>query len=181
MIKLHIGCGKRYFPGWVHIDGGNYSHVNIKTSDLSILPFEPNSVDLIYASHVIEYYDRDEITSVLSEWFLTLKPGGILRLAVPDFETMVRLYLYNDYNIEYFLGPLYGKMKMDDRIIYHKTAYDFMSLKNILYDIGFKDVYKYDWRKTDHAQFDDHSQAYMHPKGDKIKGTLISLNIEAVK
>ena len=38
----------------------------------------------------------------------------------------------------------------------------------------------WDWRKTEHSQFDDHSQAYL-PKMNKEHGTLISLNVEAIK
>ena len=69
---------------------------------------------------------------------------------------------------------------MGDPPFYHKTVYDYASLKTILYDCGFKSVSKYDWRDTDHAEFDDHSQAYL-PHMDKDNGTLISLNVEAVK
>ena len=38
----------------------------------------------------------------------------------------------------------------------------------------------YDWRKTEHAKFDDHSQAYL-PHFEKEEGTLISLNVESKK
>ena len=64
--------------------------------------------------------------------------------------------------------------------IYHKTAYDHTSLRNLLYNVGFIAVRHWDWRKTEHSQFDDHSQAYI-PHMDKENGTLISLNVEAVK
>ena len=40
-------------------------------------------------------------------------------------------------------------------------------------------VKKYNWKNTEHAQFDDHSQAYL-PDMDKENGTLISLNIECI-
>ena len=49
-----------------------------------------------------------------------------------------------------------------------------------LKSIGFKNVIKYDWRKTEHAMFDDHSQAYI-PHMDKETGILMSLNIECYK
>ena len=49
-----------------------------------------------------------------------------------------------------------------------------------LKSLGFSEVKKYDWRKTSHSQFDDHSQAYL-PHMDKENGDLMSLNIEAVK
>ena len=64
--------------------------------------------------------------------------------------------------------------------LYHKTCYDFNSLKNLLEENGFKNVVLYDWRETDHSEFDDHSQAYF-PHMDKKNGLLVSLNIECKK
>ena len=179
MVKLHLGCGKRDFgPDWVHIDGGTFPHVT--HNDITKLPFENDSVDLIYASHVLEYFDRDEVIPVLEEWYRVLKVGGKLRLAVPDFEEMALLYTEGAYLLESFLGPLFGKMKMDDTTIYHKTTYDFNSLEAVLKKIGFGRTEQYNWRETEHAHIDDHSQAYL-PHMDKENGSLISLNIETTK
>jgi ubiquinone/menaquinone biosynthesis C-methylase UbiE len=179
MIKLHLGCGKRDFGSdWIHIDGGDYPHLYSKS--ITELPFDENCVDLIYSSHNLEYFDRQEVNIVLNEWFRVLKPGGILRIAVPDFETMSKLYVLGEYNLESFLGPLYGKMKMGDIFIYHKTCYDYISLKTLLLNCGFGNVRKYDWRLTEHAEFDDHSQSYL-PHMDKTNGVLLSLNIECEK
>ena len=178
-MKLNLGCGWRNFgPGWIHIDGGDYSHLD--SSDILNLPYDDNAVDLIYASHVIEYFDRTEVLRFLKEWRRVLKPSGTLRVAVPNFEAMAKLYVSGDYTLESFLGPLYGKMKMGEKTIYHRTAYDFTSLKELLENVGFQSVSSYDWRETGHAEFDDHSQAYL-PHMDKKSGTLISLNVEAIK
>ena len=69
---------------------------------------------------------------------------------------------------------------MSNKLIYHKTVYDFESIKDILLNIGMRNITIYDWRDTEHAKFDDHSQAYL-PHMDKTNGTLISLNVESVK
>ena len=178
-MKLNLGCGWRDFgPDWTHIDGGEYPHLHSK--DIVSLPFKDNSADIIYSSHVIEYFNRTEVLDVLNEWHRVLKPNGILRLAVPDFQAMADLYIKGEYPLDKFLGPLYGMMPMAGQTIYHRTTYDYKSLKNILMFCGFEDVKKYDWRDTDHSEYDDHSQAYL-PHLDKENGTLISLNIEAVK
>ena len=66
------------------------------------------------------------------------------------------------------------------RKIYHKTIYNFASLEKLLIKSGFKDVKRYDWQKTIHKDYDDHSQAYF-PHMDKHNGILISLNVEAIK
>lgn len=180
-MKLHIGCGIRDFGfDWVHIDGSNYPH--IKYHDVTNLSqFRNNTVDLIYSAHLLEYFDREEVVILLNEWKRVLKPEGRLRLAVPDFRKMMSLYIDKDFRLENFLGPIFGKMPMGTKTIYHRTTYDFDSLSHLLMEVGFKNVERYDWRKTEHARFDDHSQAYMNPKGDKENGTLISLNVECIK
>jgi predicted SAM-dependent methyltransferase len=179
MVKLNLGCGKRDFGSdWIHIDGAEYPH--LESQNIESLDYRDKSVDLIYASHVIEYFDRKEVLSVLKEWKRVLRIDGVLRIAVPDFYQMAKLYLVDSYDLEKFLGPLYGKMVMLKKTIYHKTVYDFNDLKELLEEVGFRNVKKYDWRETEHSEFDDHSQAYI-PHMDKENGTLISLNVECLK
>ena len=175
-MKINLGCGKRNFgEDWIHIDGENYSHVDSN----DIVNFNYSNLDLIYASHVIEYFDRYEIIEILKKWKSKLKINGILRLAVPDFEIINKLYFNKKFNLDSFLGPLYGRMKMNGEYIYHKTVYDEKSLIDLLKKVGFSKIQKWDWKKTEHSKFDDHSQAYL-PKMDKVSGELISLNIEAI-
>jgi predicted SAM-dependent methyltransferase len=183
-IKLHLGCGRRYIPGFIHIDLADYPHIDYKT-DISDLPmFGDESVDLLYCCHALEYFERQEAQEkVLPEWHRVLKRSGMLRLAVPDFEALVKVYQeYRDLGL--VLGPLYGRMVIETpqerKTIYHKTVYDFRSLKDILEETGFTNIHRYDWRKTVHKDYDDFSQAYI-PHMDKEKGLLISLNIEAEK
>tara|TARA_E500000305_G_C4027993_1_gene243013 strand:- start:3098 stop:3652 length:555 start_codon:yes stop_codon:yes gene_type:complete len=184
MIKFNIGCGWRDFgKDWIHVDGGDYEHLD--NNDIYLSSVEDETADLIYASHFIEYFDREEIINLLDVWRGRLKTGGTLRISVPDFESMVSLYAeyklgYDNYPLDNFLGPLYGKMKMGDKTIYHKTTYDFESLNNLLIDVGMKNIKRYDWRETEHSEFDDHSQSYL-PHMDKDNGTLISLNVECIK
>ena len=179
MIKINMGCGWRNFGNdWIHIDGGDYKHLN--HNNICELPYENNTVDLIYASHVIEYFDRNEVEVLLKEWKRVLKNKGVLRISVPNFAVLSDLYKSGILKLEGLLGPLYGKMNMAENSIYHKTVYDFDSLKNVLNKCGFKNVDFYDWRHTCHSEYDDHSQAYI-PHMDKENGTLISLNVECIK
>jgi len=184
-MKLHLGCGKRYIPGLIHIDLDDYPHIDYRHDIASLPMFADNSVDLIYCCHALEYYDRQEAQEVLKEWRRVLKRGGILRLAVPDFEAIVKVYLkYKDLAHRGILGPLYGEMAIKTsegkRVIYHKTVYDFESLREVLESAGFKNIHRYDWRQTIHKDYDDYSQAYI-PHMDKEHGLLISLNVEAEK
>ena len=168
-MRFNIGCGWRDFgKDWIHIDGGDYDHLD--SDDIFIKEYESNSADLIYSSHFIEYLDREEVIPLLERWKEVLKPNGVLRLAVPNFEVYANLYSSGEYPLDNFLGVLYGKMPMGDETIYHKTVYDFHSLKSLLKNIGMKEIKKYNWEETSHSEFDDHSQAYL-PHKDKENGT----------
>ena len=178
-MKFNIGCGERDFgKEWIHIDGGDYGHID--SEDILMKEYDKKSVELIYASHLIEYFDRKEIIPILIRWREVLKPNGILRLAVPNFEVYAKLYSEKKISLDDSLGPLYGKMKMRNKTIYHKTTYDYSSLKKLLEEVGMRNISKYNWRETAHSIFDDHSQAYF-PHMDKENGILMSLNVECVK
>lgn len=181
MLRLNLGCGSRKIDGFVHVDLADYPHIDYKCDIKNLTMFENDSVDLIYCSHALQYFDRLDAYVALTEWHRVLKVDGILRLAVPDFEAIVKVYLkYCDLEYRGILGPLYGKMRVGNKVIYHKTVYDFDSLRKLLELVGFRKVKRYDWRETVHKDYDDQSQAYI-PHLDKEKGLLISLNIEAVK
>ena len=176
-IKLHLGCGEKFIPGFLHLDTRKFSHVDYVTSVDKLDMFRNDSVDLIYACHLLEHFKRNDTEKVLKEWYRVLKPGGILRIAVPDFEKLVEVYLkYKD--LKLILGPLIGRQDYPENI--HYRIFDFATLSEILKNVGFKEVYRYDWRKTIHKDYDDYSQAYI-PHMDKEHGILISLNIEAKK
>lgn len=179
MIKIAVGCGARYYgDDWFHVDGGKqFPHVG--TYDVSLSDWKDETVDLIYASHLLNYFDHSEVPGLLNTWRHKLKPGGVLRLAVPDFNAMSELYYDGKINLEDIRGPILGKWDLNGIKIYHRSIWDWSSLANALELVGFDNVRMYDWRETSHCDVDDHSQAFLNPKGDKKIGTLISLNVEA--
>lgn len=176
-MKLHLGCGKRFLEGFYHIDALAYPHVDHQGSVTNLSMFSDETIDLIYASHLLEHFGRDEYKSVLAEWFRVLKPGAVLRLAVPDFEKVVLLYSKQK-TMDGLLGFLVGGQR--DEYDFHKNVFDFKSLSDSLLATGFKETRRWDYRKTEHNEVDDYSQAYL-PHMDKENGVLMSLNIEAVK
>ncbi len=181
-MKLHLGCGTRYLEGYVHIDLADYDHIDIKSSVDLLDKIENDSIDEIYASHVLEYFDRTEAEKVLNEWKRTLKKGGLLRLAVPNFEQLINVYKKTE-EIEKILGPLFGKWSIEkESFIYHKTVYDRKSLTLLLEKIGFEQIELWNWKKVfkNNLDYDDHSQAY-YPHMDKQNGIHISLNIQCKK
>lgn len=176
-LKLHLGCGSRYIPGFEHIDAVDHPHVTVRHAVDRLPMIADGSVDLIYACHVLEHFPRRETARVLAEWRRVLRPGGTLRLAVPDFAALCALYQRSG-RLEFVIGPLFGRGDYLYNIHYH--AFDERTLRMTLEEAGFSDVRRYDWRRTEHADVDDYSQAY-YPHMDKTGGLLLSLNVEATR
>lgn len=177
MTKLHLGCGDRYIPGFVHIDVVYYDHIDYLTPVDDLMIYENDSVDLIYNCHVLEHFHRKKVLRVLKEWYRVLKPNGILRTSVPDFSRLCEVYLETK-DINLVIGPIVGNQKYLYNI--HYNIFDHISLVKILKKAGFRKIVRYDWRKTEHSHIDDFSQAY-YPHMDKEHGKLMSLNLEAIK
>lgn len=178
--KLHLGCGKKFIPGFFHIDVLPAPHVDLVSRVENLPTIADNSVELIYAAHVLEHFSRKQYRAVLEEWFRVLAPAGVLRLAVPDFAACAKLYHEQGLRdgLTGLVGLIVGGQR--DEYDYHKMVFDEPLLSRELRSVGFREVRRWDWRKTEHAQVDDYSQAYL-PHLDKAQGTLMSLNLEAVK
>ncbi len=179
-MKIHIGCGEKFLPGYTHVDARDFPHVDYVTDKLDKLDmFQNDSADEIYACHVLEHFTRAEMKrgDLLQEWHRILKRGGILRIAVPDFEAIVAEYLATK-NLETVMGLLYGGQNYEYN--FHYQAYDFRRLEDLLKRSGFSDVERYDWREFLPEDYDDFSRAYL-PHMDFDRGRLMSLNVIAKK
>ena len=95
-IKLvNIACGDVYIKNnnWVNLDIISNNKYVTKINLLNKLPFLDNSVDAIYCSHFLEHIPIDKVSNFLHECFRILKKGGVLRLVLPDFESLSKEYL----------------------------------------------------------------------------------------
>ncbi len=68
--KLHIGCGDRYIPGFIHADIRKLPHVDHVSSAGRLGFCEDSSADLIYACHVLEHFGRHTHRDIWSIWML---------------------------------------------------------------------------------------------------------------
>ena len=175
-MKLHIGPGNTYIPNWINVDIFSNVRADIYSSALS-LPYERESFDLIYASHVLEHFSKYFTLSALNHWRDLLKADGVLRLSVPSFEAICQYYLKTK-NLKELSGLLYGKQ--DNALNCHYVAFDQATLTEALNNVGFERVSPWDWRHTEHSEYDDYSQAYL-PHMSKNAGLQMSLNLEAIK
>lgn len=139
-VKLNIGCGTDYKKGWINID--NNSDNNIDKLDLNWdlrnpLPFEENSVDFVFNEHFFEHLTIDEAQITIKDLMRVLKPGGVMRIAMPDLERVVNNYLHTPLNKD----PVIKKFKMD----YIKTKAEWMNISFRWW--GHK--WLYDWEELE--------------------------------
>ena len=59
--NLHLGCGNKFIPGFIHIDVVDHPHIDHVTSIDNLSIFKNDSIDLIYNCHVLEHFKRREI------------------------------------------------------------------------------------------------------------------------
>ena len=176
-MKLHLGCGVKHLTGFINIDVRMLDGVD-EVDDVSVLSkYSQNSVDLIYACHVLEHSKRNQYFDTLKRWHCILKDNGILRISVPDIEK-VFLHYHNNGNLRILRGFLWGGQNYEQN--FHYIGWDFKTLKEDLIEVGFKNILRYDWRTVEHSYIDDFSQCYL-PHMDKDNGMLMSLNVEAIK
>jgi len=177
MIKLHLGCGSIRIPGYTNIDIRYLPTVD-KVDNIKFLrSYALNSVDVIYACAVLEHFSRWDYKTVLKRWYEIIKPNGCLRISVPSWEALVACYLETK-ELRPLIGMLYGGQ--DYEYNFHHHCWDFKTMEADLKEVGFSNIKLYDWRKTEHSEIDDFSQAYI-PHMDKANGRLMHLNVEAFK
>jgi predicted SAM-dependent methyltransferase len=91
--RLHLGCGDRFHPAWINLDL-HPQHPSVRAHDVTApLPFADLSIDAVYHAHLLEHLPRADALPFLRECLRVLRPGGILRVVVPDLEQIARLYL----------------------------------------------------------------------------------------
>lgn len=174
-LKLNIGCGTDYKPGWINID--NNSDNNITKLDLNWdlrkpLPFKDNSVDFVFNEHFFEHLTTDEAQITIKDLMRVLKPGGIMRIAMPDLEMVVSTYLDTPLNKDsvikkYGLGFIKTRaewMNMSFRWWGHMWLYDWEELKRRLEEAGYKNVKRCELNKSEYPELrklETRSESYL--------------------
>lgn len=90
---LNVGCGHRIHPDWVNVDFVAVCPGVVEYDLTRGIPFLDHEFDAVYHSHVLEHFPPDAAEALCRECFRVLKPGGVLRVVVPDFESAAREYI----------------------------------------------------------------------------------------
>jgi predicted SAM-dependent methyltransferase len=136
-LRLNLGCGFGYMPGYVNIDVSDRA-VADSIGDVADLPYEPNSVDAIEASQLIEHFDLIHCRYLLAEWFRELAPGGTLGIETPDLaKTLKKLTSSKTKDKVATMQWLYG---IDSPGLQHKSGFTFDLIRGLLADTGFTHI-----------------------------------------
>lgn len=117
-MKLNLGAGTSELPGFTPVDrhGGEEVYPLSNADD---------SVAEVYASHVLEHFPTKSVQAVIAEWVRVLKPGGRIRIAVPDIREIARhIVECTPINVN---GYIYGGQT--DSNDFHQTGFDESGLR----------------------------------------------------
>jgi len=161
-LKLNIGCGTSGIEGWVNIDNSPSILLSrlplgrrifrtpdwpraVRRADVrKRIPFPDSSVACIYSSHTFEHFTYEESRAVARECFRVLRPGGTLRIVVPDLGIIVRDYLADTADAmasHKFVSRLLLTANLRDLMhagAHHQQMFDARSLVQMLLGAGFR-------------------------------------------
>ncbi|MGA2463613.1 MAG: methyltransferase domain-containing protein [Thermodesulfobacteriota bacterium] len=163
-IRLNLGCASITPEGWINVDfalGAWFAKIpffrlinkkiklfntdwnaKVMLHDLRRdLPWQNNAVNYIYCSHTLEHFSKNEGRRVRSECYRVLKPGGVVRILVPDLKTLVMDYIRGEISADDFLdrlGCCYGDRRFSAFISFpHKCMYDASALMRVMESVNF--------------------------------------------
>jgi len=179
-LKVCYGCGDIRQPGYVNIDLRWTPAVDVIGNLTWCSRKFANRCDEVYVSHVLEHYGNpgrahrateDSVLGALKRINTMTKPGGRVRIAVPDFRALARLYLEKHLPLNpRLLGRVYGEQDYPQN--YHKCGFDLDFLSGCLQETGFGDIGE--WLPEECGIVRDSSF-------DHIDGVKTSLNLVATK
>ena len=140
MIRLNVGCGNKYMPGFLNVDRhGADDDIDVR-SDTHPLPFATDFADELWAIHVLEHLHRSEAPKALYEWFRVLKPGGRLILELPCLDKIAQLIVNGEKNIRLTLLGLYGDPRDPKPDMMHQWCWSKDELTDTLSGVAFLDI-----------------------------------------
>lgn len=151
--RLQLGCGPQPTPGWINADWTAAPGVDLVGDIREGLALESGSVDHAVAIHFLQDLFWPDIAGVLKEIRRVLKPGGVLRLALPDMERAIAAWQRGD--AAYFYVPDQHahsiSAKLITQLIWYgsvHTPFNFEFARELLEHAGFSDVRRCAFRES---------------------------------
>ena len=101
----------------------------VQKVDAKALPWGPDSLDAIYASHLLEHFARHEVDEVLREWARVLKPTGHIHILVPDARWAWEVLSKGDKDSEELALDVFYNRDLDGMRDCHRMCFTIETLK----------------------------------------------------
>ena len=138
VLRIHLGCGKIDDPRFLNVDARPFRHVHYVT-DSPLMPALPaGRADMVYACHIFEHIPFAKQMAVLKRWHALLKPGGELRLSVPDFEKLIGLHQSKKIGFRSIQNVLMGAQDYPEN--FHHALFTADHLTELLTRAGFTNI-----------------------------------------
>jgi predicted SAM-dependent methyltransferase len=146
---LNLGCGENAKIGFDNVDAPRLRFKKDKILSIDLrrkLPFENASYDGVFIEHTLEHFSPVNAFNLLDEIYRVLKPGGTLRVIVPDLDIYLShlrapigyfSFLHSTAETIYSLTQDFG----------HKSVYNYEIMKPLLEEIGFNNICKLGFMK----------------------------------
>ena len=137
-MKLHIG-GKQIKEGWKILNIQKNDGVDFVGSISDLSQFDDNSIEEIYASHVVEHVDQKNIKKTLEGIYRVLKNDGKFYISVPDLDVLCRIFIDNKAPAKvkfHVMRMMFGGQT--DEFDYHYFGWNYEFLNSYLIEAGFK-------------------------------------------
>lgn len=151
--RLNWGCNTDTPEGWINSDMKEGPGIDISCDIRRGLPLDADSIDYVVSIHALPEVPYDDLLPVLRELRRVLKPGGVLRLALPDLDKGIRAYQSN--NRDYFLVPDEDARSIGAKFVtqmiwygYSRTLFTHDFIAELLHKAGFGRVDRCAFRQT---------------------------------
>ncbi len=153
VARLNWGCGDDPRPGWVNSDVKDHPGVDFVCDIREGLPLADDSIDYAVSIHALPEVPYDELVPVLLELRRVIKPGGILRLGLPNLERAFAAYQRGDR--DFFLVPDDEWRDVGSKFVVQLVWYGYSRsvfvpgfVQELLERAGFVDVRHLSFRET---------------------------------
>ena len=179
IIKLNLGCASRPLAGYINIDLDDLDAlkkrypniqfpegIRIFQYDIFSLPYADGTVSEVRADSLLEHLSFLEEPKFFYEARRVLRPGGLLRITVPDFEKTIELWIkakddwrdfysntpeaiaqehwFGNYSYStdnrwgYLCAAIFGTQNAEGQ--FHKNCYTVPKIRAILKKLEFREI-----------------------------------------
>lgn len=150
---LDIGCGPNINKDYCNLDWEWRPGVDLCWDITKGLPLNDSSISGIFTEHCLEHIEFAQCQQVMREMYRTMKPGGYVRIVVPDAELYFDQYrLHKEggaakmpYAESDPIGGVFTPTMSINRIMHahgHRFIYDFETMASLLGSVGFRGMTK---------------------------------------